>query len=123
VRTANAFFSKSGAIYTYVASSPENEDKVRQSLQAEIDRLRKDGVTADELKKSIAYTVGEHELGLQTHLGLVLDYARAIYGGEGIQSVGSYDRFVRNVTTEQVKKAAETYLDPKLLRVAIVRGK
>ena len=30
---------------------------------------------------------------------------------------------VYTVTPDQVKKAAQTYLDPKLLRVAIVRGK
>src|SRR5262249_3483872 len=60
LRTENAFFSKGGAIYTYVASSPENEAKVKESLQNEFNRLRKDGVTAEELKKSIAYTIGEH---------------------------------------------------------------
>src|SRR5215813_4505335 len=123
VRTANAFFSKGGAIYTYVASSPENEDKVRQSLQNEIDRLRKDGVTADEVKKSIAYSIGEHEIGLQTHASLVLEYARAVYSGQGVQGVSDFSRFVRNVSPDQVKKAADTYLDPKLLRIGVVRGK
>ena len=123
MHTQNAFFSKGGAIYTYVAFSPENEAKVRESLEKEIDRLRKDGVTPDEVKKSIAYTIGEHEIGLQTHLSLVLEYARAVYGGEDVQAVGNYERFVRNVTADQVKRTAETYLDPKLLRVAIVRGK
>src|SRR4030095_4061312 len=44
VRTENAFFSKGGAIYTYVAFSPENEAKVKDSLQSEFDRLRKSGV-------------------------------------------------------------------------------
>jgi zinc protease len=123
VRTQNGFFSKGGMIYTYVAFSPENEARVRESLEKEMERLRKDGVTSDELKKSIAYTIGEHEIGLQTHLSLVLEYARTVFGGEGVQSVGNYSRFVRNVTAEQIKKAAETYLDPKLLRVAMVRGK
>jgi zinc protease len=123
VRTQNSFFTKAGAIYTYIASSPENEAKVRESLQNEIDRLRKDGITADELRKSIAYTVGEHSIGMQTRLGMVLEYARSVFSGDGVQSVGNYDRLVRNVTRDQVKKAAETYLDPKLLRVAIVRGR
>jgi hypothetical protein len=53
----------------------------------------------------------------------VLEHARAVYSGEGVLSVGGFARFVRNVTAEQVKKSAETYLDPKLLRVAVVRGK
>jgi zinc protease len=97
VRTENVFFSKSGAVYTYAAFSPENEEKVRASLQSEIDRLRKGGVTAEELSKSIAYTIGEHEMGLQTRTGLVLEYARALFGGETVVSVGDYGRLVRNV--------------------------
>jgi len=123
VRTENAFFTKGGAIYTYVAFSPENESKVKESLQAEIDRLRKDGVTSDELKKSIAYSIGEHEIGLQTHVSVVLEYARAVYSGQGVQGVSDFSRFVRNVSADQVKKAADTYLDPKLLRIGVVRGK
>jgi zinc protease len=123
VRTRNAFYSKSGAIYTYVAFSPENEAKVKELLQSEIDRLRKNGVTSDELKKSIAYSIGEHEIGMQTHRGLVLEYARSVYSGEGVQGVGNFGRLVGNVTADQVKKAAETYLDSKLLRIGIVRGK
>jgi zinc protease len=123
VRTRNAFFSKGGAIYTYAAFSPENEEKVKTSLQAEMDRLRKGGVTAEELSKSIAYTIGEHEMGLQTRTSLVLEYARALYGGETVLSVGDYGRLVRNVNAEQVRRVAEIYLDPARLRVAIVRGK
>jgi zinc protease len=77
VRTENVFFSKAGAIYTYVAFSPENEAKVKESLEKEMDRLRKDGVTPDEVKKAVTYSLGEHEISLQTRLGTVLKYARA----------------------------------------------
>ena len=55
-------------------------------------------------------------------LSIVLEYARAIYSGETLQSVANYARLVRGVTADQVKKAAETYLNPQALRVAIVRG-
>jgi zinc protease len=122
IRTENAFLAKSGTIFTYVAFSPENEARVKESLIKEIDRLRKDGVTSDELKNGIAYSVGEHELGLQTRTSVVLEYARAVYSGEGIQGVTNYARFVSGVTAEQVKKAAETYLNPQAATVAIVRG-
>src|SRR5262249_40683997 len=122
VRTQNAFFTKGGTLYTYVAFSPENEMKVKESLEKEIDRLRKDGVTADEVKKAIAYSIGEREIGLQTRSGTVLEYARAIYSGESTQSVANYGRFIRGVTPEQVKKAVEMYMNPQTLRIAIVRG-
>ena len=88
----------------------------------EINRLRKDGVTSDELKKGIAYSVGEHEIGLQTRTSMVLEYATAVYSGEGIQGVTNYARFVSGVTSDQVKKAAETYLNPEAATIVIVRG-
>jgi zinc protease len=122
VRTENAFLSKGGAVYTYVAFSPENETKVKESLEKEIARLRKDGVTADEVKKAITYSIGEHEIGLQTRSGIVLEYARTLYSGEGMQGIANYARFIRGVTPDQVRKAAETYFNPQALRVAIVRG-
>lgn len=122
VRTANAFFSRSGAVFTYTAFSPENEMKVREALEKEFERLRKEGVTEDEVKKAIAYSVGEHEIGLQTRLGTVLEYARSIYSGSGVQDVQSYSSFIRKVTAEQIKTAAGVYLDPQLLRVAVIRG-
>ena len=122
VRTENAFYSKGGAVFTYVAFSTENEAKVRESLQKEIDRLRAEGVTADEVRKAIEYSVGEHEIGLQTRVGTVLEYARSIYAGEGIGGVANYSTFIRRVTAADVKKAAQTYLDPQLLRVSVVRG-
>ena len=122
VRMENAFFAKGGALYTYVAFSPENEVQVKASLEKEIDRLLKDGVTADEVKKAIAYSIGEHEIGLQTRSGTVLEYARSIYGGEGVQGFGNYARFIRGVTPEQVQKTAEAYFKPQASRVAILRG-
>jgi zinc protease len=122
VRTENAFFSKGGAWYTYVAFSPENEAGVRTALQSEIDRLRKEGVTREEVEKAIAYSAGEHAIGLQGRGATVLSYARAIYSGEGTQGVANFDAQVRRVTVEQVRRAAGTYMDPQRLRVAVVRG-
>jgi zinc protease len=122
VHTSNVFNAKGGAIFTYTAFSPENEEKVKESLEAEIGRLRTDGVTADEVSKSIAYSIGVKEVSLQTRLALVLEYARAIYGGSGVQSVANYAANIRNVSAELVKTMAALYLDPETLRVTIVRG-
>ena len=122
VRMANAAYSRGGAILTYTAFSPENEMKVRESLEREFDRLRKEGVTEDEVKKAIAYSIGEHAIALQTRVGTVLEYARSIYTGMGVQDVQTYDAEIRKVTTEQVRVASRLFLDPANLRVAVVRG-
>ena len=122
VRMANATYSRSGAILTYIAFSPENEMKVRDALEKEFDRLRKEGVTEDEVKKAIAYSIGEHAIALQTRVGTVLEYARSIYAGSGVQDVQTYDASIKKVTTEQVRVASRAFLDPANLTVAIVRG-
>ena len=96
--------------------------KVREALENEFDRLRKEGITEEEVKKSVAYSIGEHQIGLQTRVGTVLEYARAIYAGSGVQDVQTYDALIRKVTTEQVRVASRVFLDPANLRVAVVRG-
>jgi zinc protease len=122
VLTANSFFSRGGAVYTYSAFSPENEKEVRAALEQEIERIRKDGVTDVEVKKAIAYSVGQYEMGMQSHDAMVLEYARAVYSGAGVPSVAKYSDEIRKVTPQMVQDVAKKYLDPALLRVAVVRG-
>jgi zinc protease len=122
VQTANTFYSKGGAIYTYTAFSPENEARVKASLEAEIVRLRDQGVTPEEVQKAIAYSIGVKEIALQTRGAQVLEYARAVFSGAGVQSVANYSQLIRNVSPELVRGVASVYLDPQAMRVAIVRG-
>jgi zinc protease len=122
VSTANAFYSRGGAVFTYAAFSPENESAVRASLEQEIDGIRKDGVTAEEVRKAIAYSVGDRERQMETHQSLVLEYARAVISGAGVASVPKYSDQIRQVTPKQIQDAVRKFLDPAQLRVAIVRG-
>ena len=122
VSTSNQFFDKGGAVFTYTASSPEKEAEVRAALERQIEKLRKDGVTTDEVRKAVAYSIGEHAIGLQTRHALVLEYARAVYSGAGVESVSKYGDSIRAVTPEQIKSTVVKYLDPESLRVAVVRG-
>jgi predicted Zn-dependent peptidase len=117
------FYAKSGSLFTYTAFSPENEAKVRDSLQKEVDRLRKEGVTKAEVEQAIAYSIGSRANALQSRVGQVLEYARTLYSGGGIKAVENYDALIKAVTPEQVKSISGLYLDPQALRVAIVRGK
>ncbi|HET9132399.1 MAG TPA: pitrilysin family protein, partial [Terriglobia bacterium] len=122
VLTANSFFARGGAVYTYSAFSPENENEVRAALEREIERIRKDGVTDAEVKKAIAYSVGNHEMGMQNHDSMVLEYARAVYSGAGVPSVAQYSEQIRKVTPRMVQDVVRKYLDPTMLRIAVVRG-
>ncbi len=89
---------------------------------AEIERLIAHGITEDELRKAINYSVGAHEIQLQTRLGRVLAYARAVYAGTGVSSVDDYSRDIRNVGLDFVQSVAARYLRPATAKIAILRG-
>jgi len=68
------------------------------------------------------FAIGQHDIALQTRDAQVLEYARAVYSGAGVQSVARYSAAIRAVTREVVNKAIQQYLDPANLRVSVVRG-
>jgi zinc protease len=123
VRTTNVSNTRGGTVFTYTAFSPEKEAEVRAALDAEHEKLRRDGVSAEELRKAIQFSVGEHDIALQTRQSQVLEYARAVYSGAGVQSVARYGASIQAVSAEQLKKMFQEYLDPAGLRIGIVRGK
>ncbi len=123
VRAAELSLARAGAFFTYTAFSPENEEKVRTALEEEISRLIEDGLTEEELAKSIEYSIGVHEIQLQTRLGRVLAYARAVSSGTGVESVLEYSTAIRNVTLSSVQAVAAKYLSPSTAKIAILRGK
>jgi zinc protease len=123
VRTTNVFNTRGGAVFTYTAFSPQKEAEVRAALDAEYEKLRKDGVTADELRKAVEFAIGSHDTAQQTRDAQVLEYARAVYSGAGVESVARYSAAIQAVTADDLKKAFQQYLDPANLRVGVVRGK
>ena len=123
VRSANVADYGGGVFYTYAAFSPDKESEVRGLLDAEHARLRRDGVTAEELKRAVESTTGARSTALQTRNSRVLEYARAIYSGGGVQSVSRYEASVRAVTAAQMKSVIDRVLNPASLRIGMVRGK
>ncbi|HET9942943.1 MAG TPA: pitrilysin family protein [Terriglobia bacterium] len=122
-RTTNVAGSRGGTVYTYAAFSPDKEKEVRALLDGEYARLRKEGISAEELKRAAESAIGARDVSLQTRDARVLEYARAIYAGAGAQSVARYDAGIRAVTTAQVKTVIDRMMDPAGVRVGIARGR
>jgi len=113
--------SRGGALLASIAFSADKEADSRAKLEAEFARLRQDGVSTDELRSSIQYSVGTHDAALQTRESRVFEYARAIYGGSGVPSVAGYGAAMQAVTATQLKSVVERYMDPAGLRIAVAR--
>ncbi len=113
---------RSGAFLVFAAVSPGNEARVRASIEAEIARLIADGISEDELRWAADYSIGIHEIGLQTRRARAMAFTRAIYAGADIEIVADFESRVRLLDRDDVQAAARKYLDTATAKVAIVRG-
>jgi predicted Zn-dependent peptidase len=65
VYSAHTEFCDAGALTIYAATTPARVDEVLDLVDAEIDQLGNEGVTADELDVALGYLEGSLVLGLE----------------------------------------------------------
>ena len=121
VQTNNVSNARGGAVYTNVTFSPDKETEVRAILDTEYAKLRQNSVSTDEFRKAVQYSIGSYNAAVQSRESRVLEYARALYSGAGVQSVAGYGAAMQTVTEAQFKSVVERYLDAKGLRLGIAR--
>jgi zinc protease len=94
---------------------------VERAILAEIRRIQADGVTAEELARSITASEAQREFSRETVEGLALAYGRAEITWS-LDAERAYVDRVRAVTGAQVKEAARRYLTDSYARLALCRG-
>ncbi len=104
-----------------IGTSPEKIEQAIGGIVEEVDKLRADSVTAEEVERAKRYLVGSHDIGLQKNssrsltVGLDeiygLGYKRSLEFGERIEAVG----------VDDVHQIAKRYLDPTKMLVSVVK--
>lgn len=100
-----------GLFVVYIATSPEKVPEARDGIARELKRIRDERITAEELLRAQRQLVGGHEIGLQRMSAragvMALEEA---YGLGAEHHLGHADR-IRAVTIDDVRAAAETFID------------
>jgi predicted Zn-dependent peptidase len=107
---------------TYTVTKPEQVWPARKQLLIEIERLKKDGVTAQELQESKRKVIGAYWQERETNQGRAFHAALAELLGLGYEFDSQYMRILESVTASEVKEVARRYLDNATLIVARPRG-
>lgn len=107
---------------TYTVTKPEQVWPARKQLLIEIDRLKKDGVSALELEESKRKVMGAYWQERETNQGRAFQAALAELLGLGYEFDSQYIRVLESVTADDVKQVARRYLDNATLIVARPRG-
>jgi zinc protease len=113
-------------LFYAVAIAQPNRDpaEVLRALQAELDRVKTDGVTAAELARAKRQFARDYILGRETVQQKALHLAHAVVIHDDITTAdGEFDLF-QAVTLDDVKRVANTYFTPesRMLLTILPRG-
>jgi zinc protease len=98
-------------------------EKVLQELIAQIERLKTEPVTAEELERAKRQFARDYILGRETDQQKALDLAHAIVIHNDIKTAdGEFDLF-QNVTAADVQRMAKTYFTPENRTVLTIMPK
>lgn len=110
-----------GFVAIYLSCAPDKADRAVLAVHAELDKLRKDGITAEELERAQRYLVGSHQVAMQRRSAIANAMAYHEAYGLGWQAWSGYDDAIRAVTAKDVMAAASTYLRVDREVIATVR--
>jgi len=111
---------KANSMWTARAGvDPANVQRAIDSILDELRRVRDEHVTEGELADAKSYLIGSLPLALES-LGGVVNLLLSIEKfGLGLDYLERYPAYIRDLTQEDLRSAARTYLDPERLVIGI----
>ncbi|HEV8141630.1 MAG TPA: pitrilysin family protein [Methylomirabilota bacterium] len=111
--TATSFYEpmkEPGALILYLGTAPENAAKAEDGLRQEIERVRKERVGEDEIRRAKNYLLGRSEMDRRTNERQAWYLGFYTVQGVGLDFPARYRRTIDAVTAADVLRAAQTYL-------------
>lgn len=105
-------------LLTYIITKPSDAGRARDLLVKEVERLKKERVSADELVDARRKVVGKYLLERETNQGKALNVAIAEIIGLGYEYDVSFLKELEKVTPMRLQEVATRYLDNATLVVA-----
>lgn len=98
-------------------SNPQNIGRVDQCVREELDRLLREGVTAEELTKAKQGYLQSLKVGRSTDAALAGTLAGLRHLGRTMAWEAEFEKRIEALTPEQVLAACKKHIDPKMLVV------
>lgn len=108
-------------VISAVPRSPHTVEEVEQAIYAELERLRREPVGADEIERALNRLRADHLRSMRSNAGLArsLTYYQLVAGDW--RYLDRYDQVVSTLTAEDVRRAAQKYFRPENRTVVILR--
>lgn len=108
-----------GRFVAYIGTSPEHQTKAIQVMRDEIERLRQEVVSAEELAAAKAYLTGSFVFNFETNAQRALFLMETEIHGLGDDYAQRYPELIDAVTAEDVLRVSQLHLDPSVFTTVI----
>jgi len=118
-----SYFSSGKNVGSFQVSMQTKNDTAQQAIalaKAEMERIRKGGVTDEELQEAKDYLIGSFPLRLDTNRRIAGFLGSVEYLGLGLDYPTRYPELIRAVTKDDVQRVANKYLRPDKLILVVV---
>lgn len=112
-----------GTFISYIATSPENEERAKTGLLQELGKLTKEPVSKQELQESTQYTIGTYRIALETNRAQMAHYVHNEILGKPFEELERVPDRMAKVTQEDILQTMQTYFDANRYALGMVRGK
>lgn len=103
--------SAASQFVAYMGTAPQNAAIALDGLRGEVERLRDEPLTAEELQTSKNKLLGQYALGKQTNSQLAQLYGWYEVLGLGVEFDQEFQRAIDRVTVPEVQRVAQKYFD------------
>jgi len=109
-----------GAFQIAMQTKNETADEAIRIAQEEIQRMREQAVSEEELRAAKDYLIGSFPLRLDTNRKVANFLAQVEFFGLGLDYLERYPELIRRVTREETLRVAKRYLKPERLITVVV---
>lgn len=113
---------EAGMFTVYTATAPDNEETARAAILVEMERLRQELVTVDEIERAKAFLAGARAIAMQTSRAQSRDLSRAALYGRPVEAGTLYLERIQSLTREDLQAAAQRYFRPDAYALGVLRG-
>jgi zinc protease len=111
---------KSGLFQAFAIYAPENVQRLEQAFREEIDRMLKDGFTAEEVRKAKEGWLQSRQVTRAQDPSLAGQLGTNLFVGRSMEFDASLEKAVAGLTPDGILNAMRRYIDPA--KITIVKA-
>ncbi len=110
-----------GFIGVYMGTHPNKLETAIEAVLRELEKVKVEGVTEEEMDRAKKYLIGNFEIGLQTNGAQANQMSLDELYGFGFDHYQKYPQEIQKVTKEDVNRVAKKYFNIESYAIAIIR--